>query len=225
MVSRALFSSDTYEHFTPEEIVRAVYRVGPIDLDPCSAPGSPAWDIALNRLAPPGPLATNPIDGLSVAWGRWVKSPDALAYWNPPYGRYTCPFLKRDIPRCGECGQARAAAFTGCQGFYAFALASERASFDCRLWKRDVGLWVAHAAAQDCNSVGLLPARTDTKWFQGPIAHEASAVCFFKGRLKFGNLKNSAPFPSLAVLFQKTDPWMIERFVRVFRDFGRVVVL
>lgn len=45
----------------------------------------------------------------------------------------------------------------------------------------------------------LLPARTDTKWF-----HEfctRGEVIFLKGRLKFGDGKNSAPFPSMIVIF------------------------
>jgi hypothetical protein len=43
----------------------------------------------------------------------------------------------------------------------------------------------------------LLPARTDTKWFHNYcIGHE---IEFLKGRLKFGNATNSAPFPSMIV--------------------------
>jgi hypothetical protein len=43
----------------------------------------------------------------------------------------------------------------------------------------------------------LLPARTDTKWFHNYcIEHE---IEFLKGRLKFGNAINSAPFPSMIV--------------------------
>lgn len=47
--------------------------------------------------------------------------------------------------------------------------------------------------------VCLLPARTDTKWF-----HEyclKGEIRFLKGRLKFGNAKHSAPFPSMIVIF------------------------
>ena len=47
--------------------------------------------------------------------------------------------------------------------------------------------------------VCLVPARTDTKWW-----HEYAMkgdIEFIKGRLKFGNSKNSAPFPSAVIVF------------------------
>lgn len=49
--------------------------------------------------------------------------------------------------------------------------------------------------------VYLLPARTDTKWFHDLIYNKAE-IRFIKGRLKFGNSKNSAPFPSMLVIFK-----------------------
>ena len=47
----------------------------------------------------------------------------------------------------------------------------------------------------------LIPARTDTKYFHDYILHRAE-VRFIKGRLKFGDAKNSAPFPSMIVIFR-----------------------
>lgn len=49
--------------------------------------------------------------------------------------------------------------------------------------------------------VMLLPARTDTKWFHEYIYGKAE-IRFIKGRLKFGNSKNSAPFPSMVAIFR-----------------------
>jgi site-specific DNA-methyltransferase (adenine-specific) len=49
----------------------------------------------------------------------------------------------------------------------------------------------------------LIPARTDTRWFHDYINNKAE-VRFIKGRLKFGDSKNSAPFPSMVVVFD--DP-------------------
>lgn len=49
--------------------------------------------------------------------------------------------------------------------------------------------------------VCLVPARTDTKWW-----HEYAMngdIEFIRGRLKFGDAKNSAPFPSAVVVFSK----------------------
>ena len=50
-------------------------------------------------------------------------------------------------------------------------------------------------------AVMLLPARTDTRWFHDCIYNRAE-VRFVKGRLKFGGQKNSAPFPSMVVIFR-----------------------
>lgn len=47
----------------------------------------------------------------------------------------------------------------------------------------------------------LIPARTDTKYFHEYIYHNTKEIRFIKGRLKFGNAKNSAPFPSMVVVF------------------------
>ena len=49
--------------------------------------------------------------------------------------------------------------------------------------------------------VMLLPSRTDTQWWHD-YAMKASEIRFIKGRLKFGNAKNPAPFPSAIVVFK-----------------------
>ncbi len=48
----------------------------------------------------------------------------------------------------------------------------------------------------------LIPARTDTKRFHDYIYGNAE-IRFIKGRLKFGGCENSAPFPSMIVVFGK----------------------
>ena len=49
--------------------------------------------------------------------------------------------------------------------------------------------------------VCLIPARPDTKVWQGLIFDKANQICFIKGRLKFGNSKDAAPFPSAIIVF------------------------
>ena len=49
-------------------------------------------------------------------------------------------------------------------------------------------------------AVMLIPARTDTKAFHEYINGKAE-IRFIKGRLKFGGSQNSAPFPSMVVVF------------------------
>ena len=67
---------------------------------------------------------------------------------------------------------------------------------------RTIGQWVRTAWAHRHHgaTVCLLPARTDTKWWHDNIP-QASQVVFIKGRLKFGDATNSAPFPSAFVVF------------------------
>ena len=65
---------------------------------------------------------------------------------------------------------------------------------------REIGKWVKKAAEANTLVVMLLPARTDTKWFHDYIYGKAE-IRFLKGRLKFGDSKNSAPVPSMVVLF------------------------
>jgi site-specific DNA-methyltransferase (adenine-specific) len=47
----------------------------------------------------------------------------------------------------------------------------------------------------------LIPARTDTSYFHDYIYNIATEIRFIRGRLKFGDAKNSAPFPSMVVIF------------------------
>lgn len=52
--------------------------------------------------------------------------------------------------------------------------------------------------------VMLVPARTDTVWWNA-LVENASHVIFFKGRLRFDGATNSAPFPSAIIVLEKTD--------------------
>lgn len=68
---------------------------------------------------------------------------------------------------------------------------------------RVIGDWVrkmAEGGAEVC--VGLLPARTDTRWFHDYIYGNAK-IRFIRGRIKLGGHKNSAPFPSMIVIFEQ----------------------
>lgn len=52
-------------------------------------------------------------------------------------------------------------------------------------------------------AVFLVPARTDTRWMHEIVLPYAKEIRFIKGRLKFGDAKNSAPFPSMIVIFSR----------------------
>ena len=49
--------------------------------------------------------------------------------------------------------------------------------------------------------VGLLPARTDTRWFRDYVSH--AEIELLEGRIKFGGGAFSAPFPSMIVVWRK----------------------
>ena len=67
---------------------------------------------------------------------------------------------------------------------------------------REIGAWMKKAHAESLNGatvVCLVPARTDTAWWHDYAMR--GRIEFLRGRLRFGNAKNSAPFPSAIVVF------------------------
>ena len=69
---------------------------------------------------------------------------------------------------------------------------------------REIKLWVKKCFETYSSGnivVALLPARTDTSWFHDYIYNKAE-IRFVRGRLKFGSSKNSAPFPSMVVIWR-----------------------
>lgn len=72
---------------------------------------------------------------------------------------------------------------------------------------KEIGNWVRKAYIENKRGtevVMLLPARTDTKWFHNYI-YGKTEIRFIQGRLKFGDSKNSAPFPSMIVIFKPNE--------------------
>ena len=67
---------------------------------------------------------------------------------------------------------------------------------------REIKHWVKKASeATGGVVVMLIPARTDTTYFHDYIYNKAE-IRFIRGRLKFGGHTNSAPFPSMIVIFK-----------------------
>lgn len=70
---------------------------------------------------------------------------------------------------------------------------------------REIKKWIKKAYEESLNGatvVCLIPARTDTTYWHDFIFDKADDIRFLRGRLKFGNSKNSAPFPSAIVLYR-----------------------
>ncbi len=58
------------------------------------------------------------------------------------------------------------------------------------------------ASERGATVVLLAHARTDTRWFQDWVYGKASEIRFVRGRLKFGDGRQSAPFPSLVAVYR-----------------------
>lgn len=117
-------------------------------------------------------------DGLAQSW-RGCR-----VFCNPPYGQpeYPCK------PNCqkGRCKQ---------RGYH------------IDKYIPGVGDWVKKAyeeSQKGCLVCCLLPARTDTKYFHKYCLK--GEIRFVQGRLKFGGSANSAPFPSMVVIFKGERP-------------------
>ena len=71
---------------------------------------------------------------------------------------------------------------------------------------REIKHWIQKAYEESLKGaivVCLVPARTDTIYWHNYCLK--GKVRFIKGRLKFGNSKNSAPFPSAIVVFTQKN--------------------
>ena len=71
---------------------------------------------------------------------------------------------------------------------------------------RTIGQWMKKAYEESLKGalvVCLVPARTDTAWWHN-FAIKGD-IDFLRGRLKFGDAKNSAPFPSAVVVFKPKE--------------------
>lgn len=98
-----------------------------------------------------------------------------------------------------------------CSNFYTPQMDGLSQPWKGRVWcnppyGKEIGQWVRRAylaVTTECAEVVvmLLPARTDTRWFHEYIYGKAE-IRFVKGRLKFGDSKNAAPFPSMVVIFR-----------------------
>src|SRR5262249_28687435 len=67
---------------------------------------------------------------------------------------------------------------------------------------RAIGKWMRKAwqsSQQGATVVCLVPARTGSKWWRDYA--ENGQITFLAGRLRFGNSKTGAPFPSALVVF------------------------
>lgn len=68
---------------------------------------------------------------------------------------------------------------------------------------RQISKWMQKCCEEGRNTlvVALVPARTDAKWFHEYVLGKAE-IRFIKGRLRFGDSNDNAPFPSMVVIYR-----------------------
>lgn len=125
-------------------------------------------------------------------------------WMNPPYGRPEEPCLfPHDRCRKKKC---------------------QRRGHHIRMRVPGVGDWVRRAIEQvdkhDSTVVCLLPARTDTDWFQG-IFNRASLLAFLRGRWKFVGADAGATFPSCIAVF--APGWIDDSVFEELTEIGNVI--
>jgi|TARA_R110000851_G_scaffold81814_4_gene179496 phage N-6-adenine-methyltransferase len=133
--------------------------------------------------------------------GEWATPQDFFDKLNWRFGPYT-------LDPCAS------PANTKCSNFFTEAedgLTKSWEGFNSFInppYGRGIELWIKKAydesRHEDTRVTMLVPARTDTKYWHSYIM-KADEVYFVKGRLKFGDSKNSAPFPSAVVVFDGTN--------------------
>ena len=126
---------------------------------------------------------------------QWATPQDLFDKLNAAWGF--------DLDVCADASNAK------CDRFFSpedDGLAQQWAPHTCWMnppYGREIGKWMAKAVTQHAlgaKVVCLVPARTDTAWWHDSAMK--GQIHFIRGRLKFGNAKNSAPFPSALVYFK-----------------------
>jgi hypothetical protein len=188
MQTETLFSSASGVHYTPAAIIeRARALLDGIDLDPASNAAANAIVKADRYFYDPFSFndeANGLPDGLNLSW-------HCRTLWlNPPFS--TEKRLKSGM----------------------IALNADGKPIRQRVIEQWVSRWRAAIRSREVGAAMLLvPARTDTEWFQPLLG---LPMCLVSGRLTFSEAKNSAPFPTVMVY---VGP-VVELFYTLFEEVG-----
>jgi site-specific DNA-methyltransferase (adenine-specific) len=133
--------------------------------------------------------------------GNWETPQEFFDKLNWRFG----PF---DLDPCASASTAKSAKFFTEQDDGLTQEWSGHTAFVNPPYGRGIEKWIKKAyeesRKENTKVVMLLPARTDTKYWHQYVMR-AEEVYFIKGRLKFGDSENSAPFPSAVVVFDGTN--------------------
>lgn len=143
----------------------------------------------------------------------WKTPPELFAAASKRWGPFTLDAAtSRDNPLgtpwyfTDQCDTLAAHAWSKCCG-NAF-----ESDWFGRVWLnppygREIGKWIERAYQQVENGhaervVCLVPARTDTRWWQRYVLC-ADDIIYLAGRVRFSGAKAGAPFPSAIVVFER----------------------
>ena len=131
--------------------------------------------------------------------------------WATPqtfYDRLNWRFGPFDLDPCANIHNAK------CANFFTEAedgLSKDWAGFTAFVnppYGKGIAAWIKKGYESSLDGetrvVMLIPARTDTKYWHNYVM-KADEIHFVKGRLKFGDSENSAPFPSAVVVFDGSN--------------------
>ena len=91
--------------------------------------------------------------------------------------------------------------------FDGLAVEWEKCNYVNPPYGREIPKWCAKAYKEWLKGktvVMLVPSRTDTRWWHDYLM-KATEIRFIKGRLKFDDQKNPAPFPSAIIVMKGGD--------------------
>lgn len=199
-----MFSSETVEWETPDDLFEERRQLFGLDLDVCATAENAKLPrfITQEQDAFKAPwtidifteTTTTDLSPEEYATRSLAQTRPAHCWMNPPYGdpEYPCKKNKAGEYRCKK------------------KICAKRGHHN-DVYVPGIYDWVKLAADKrlagnltDC----LLPSRTDTKWWHEFVWDRSYSrpypnvlVKFLPGRLKFGGMKTGAPFPSVLVTF------------------------
>lgn len=89
---------------------------------------------------------------------------------------------------------------------------------------REIGHWTSRARSDGDHVIGLLPARTDTRWWHRDVVPSASRIVLVRGRITFGlppslgTCRHASPLPSALIYWGA----QFDTFVHAYAALGWV---
>lgn len=213
---------------TPAWFLDLVRQIGPIDLDPATAPNNPTG--ARRYYAQGGPEAAPFADGYLGPCGlagSWTRTRDGLAFVNPPYGAHLSGPVEPHYVHTRKCA--------ACDGRGARVMFPDGSCIDpcdrCgKAGRVTIGIgrgWAARIAQDPGEWLALVPTRTDAEWWH--VLHSACSwgtfwrSPTFGARIQFvdpdtGRARGGSNLAS-SVFYHGPNA---DRFLRAFGPHGRI---